>query len=353
MKKLFNLLIVLAIALTACSSDDDKSSDSGQSNAKFTSEDPARVLRLDSYHPEYLWSVAINSGLEQAFSEAGLSVLEGNLSVDYFYMDTKRQSSTDYFEQIALDAVAYIRETKPDVVIANDNNAVRLVVQAVADDLEIPFIFCGLNDDATTYGLVNRPNVTGVQERIFVQQSFDWITSVFGDTVRVALLFDDSATTGAYLRDVNVALESAAFAESTVETTNSYAEWQQFALTASETSDVIVIGTYHTLRDADDLPVPENTALEWLVNNSSVPIVPFWEFSIPFGALGGPVISGETQGYEAGKMAVEVLNGTPAEDIPITSPAVGKVVLNQAAMLYWNVTIPDDIREGAEIYIPE
>jgi hypothetical protein len=112
-RKLILLLLILVLVLTACGGDDDdkKSDDSGDSAASaYTADNPARVLRLDSYHADYLWSMQINAGVEQAFKEQGLSTEAGNLEIDYFYMDTKRNTDAQYFTEISDQAVAYIRE---------------------------------------------------------------------------------------------------------------------------------------------------------------------------------------------------------------------------------------------------
>jgi ABC-type uncharacterized transport system substrate-binding protein len=235
------------------------------------------------------------------------------------------------------------------VVIANDNYAVRLVVQ-VMDEEGIPFVYCGLNDSPATYGLVNNPNVTGVLERAHITGTFDWIERVFGPDARLTLLFDTSVTTDAYIVDVNRQLAESPFAGASVYDTDSYEEWQNIALAAAEDSDVIVLGTYHTLRDANDEPVNENVALTWLTENSTIPVVPFWEFSIPYGALGGEVISGEVQGYEAAQLAAQILNGTSPGNLDVVTPERGKLILNEAAVAHWNVPIPDDLRAESELY---
>lgn len=352
------MLLILPALIVACSSDDEDD-DSGASDSpnaplseQYSAEQPLNVLRLDSYHPEFLWSVQINAGVERAFAEQGLSADAGNLQIDYFYMDTKRQTDTEHFDAIAQQAAAYIEDTQPDIVIVSDNNAVRLVLDVINAGA-IPFIFCGINDSPTNYGLVNHDSATGVLERAHIAETFDWIARVFGDEVRLALMFDDSITTNAYLRDVNQALAASPYSDAPVTLVSAFEDWQAQVMAANESSDVLVIGTYHTLRDADDNPVHEDTVMQWTVENSTIPIVPFWEFSIPFGALGGAVISGENQGYEAAQLAMQVMSGTPISELDIVTPPEGKLIINEAAVARWNVAIPDDLRAESVSYTPE
>ncbi len=351
--RLIIIMLILPALIVACASDKDKTrEDATAPAAQYTAEQPLNVLRLDSYHPEFLWSVQINTGVERGFAEQGLSEAEGNLKIDTFYMDTKRQTDTAHFDAIAQQAAAYITETQPDIVIVSDNNAVRLVLDVI-NESAIPFVFCGLNDSPTNYGLVNHPNATGVLERAHIAETFDWIARVFGDEARLTLMFDDSITTNAYLRDVNQALADSPYSGAPVHLVSAFEDWQAQVTAANESSDALVIGTYHTLRDADDHPVHEDTVMQWTVENSVIPIVPFWEFSIPFGALGGAVISGENQGYEAAQLAMQVANGTPITELDIITPPEGKLIINEAAVEHWNVAIPDDLRAESQLYTPE
>ncbi len=348
------VLLVVAALLAACSSDDDSTEDTSASTLaeRYSAEQPLNVLRLDSYHSEYSWSAEISGGVIKAFAEQGLTVEDGNLKLDYFYMDTKRKTDTTHFDAVALEAAAYIRETQPDIVIVSDNNAIRLTLDVINEG-EIPFIFCGMNDSPTNYRLVNHENATGVLERTYIEETFDWIEQVFGADTRIMILLDDSITSNVYVRDVHQELEETPFAgTTTVHLINTFEEWQTQILEANTSRDVIVIGTYHTLRDAGGNPVNEDAIIQWTVENAVIPVVPYWGFSIPFGTLGGVVIKGETQGYQAAMLASDVLRGTPINEIEILRPPAGTTVLNEAAAAHWNVTIPDDLRAISEIYAP-
>src|SRR5688572_9736251 len=59
-----------------------------------------RILRLDSNHAEFAWSGEIRRGVIQALSESGYTVGD-NLVLDERYLDTKRQTSTEYLEKIS------------------------------------------------------------------------------------------------------------------------------------------------------------------------------------------------------------------------------------------------------------
>lgn len=349
-----NLVLVLLLLITGCSSDSavdaaENSAPPTVASSQYNRRHPARVLRLDSYHASYSWSQEVAAGVEQGLAISGYSVAEGNLIIDQFYMDTKRNSDPDYFEQIAQETIAYIRQTDPDLVIVNDNNAIRLVVQPLLDE-GIPFIYSGLNDDPATYGLTTSPYTTGVLERTYTEEIMNWIDRVFPTATRIMCIFDGSVTTQAYLPQIQTAIAESRFAGSPIYTTNSFDEWQTLVTSAPADSQVILIGLYQTLRDADGAPIEDVEVMKWTVENSSIPLVPLWEFSVQQGALGGTVISGEVQGYEAGVLAAEVLNGAAPHSLPVVTPRRGKLVINRQAMQQWDVNVPLDLLEISEVY---
>ena len=319
--------------------------------ARFTPLNRARILRLDSYHADYLWSQSINQGAERGLAEYGYDAT--NTQIAYFYMDTKRNTATDYLTVVAQQAETLIRQTRPDVVIASDNNAIRLVLPPLAD-AGIPIVFAGLNDDPETYlGEPPYASITGILERAHVLETFRWIDHVFGET-RITAIFDDSITSATYLPVVNAAIQEMGWQDrASIHHTNDFEEWQQVVTAAVETSDILVIGTYHTLRDSANRPIHEDAVMAWMVEHSTLPIVPFWEFSIQQGALGGSVISGESQGYEAGRMAAQILNGAQPADLPIITPTRGKLIVNSEAIEHWDVSIPLNLLEISAIYTPD
>ncbi len=345
---------VVMLLITGCSSDstadaDDQKLSPTAISSEYSRRRPARVLRLDSYHATYSWSQEVATGVERGLAAAGYSVTDGNVIIDQFYMDTKRNVSMEEQLAIAQETIAYIRETQPDVVIANDDNAIQLVVQPLLDE-EITFVYTGLNVDPATYGLTARANVTGVLEQTYAEETFSWIERVFPEATQVTLIFDNSVSTQTHLPTIEAALARSRFANSPIYLTDSFEEWQTRVTAASEDSQVLLVGLYQTLQNASGVRIEDTDVMNWTVENSSIPIVPLWEYSVPQGALGGAVISGEVQGYEAGLLAAEVLNGTLPGSLPVVVPRRGKLVINRLAMQRWDVEVPLDLLEISEVY---
>jgi len=109
-----------------------------------SAESEARVLLIFSYHAEYTWHAEEARGTEEVLQREGVSV-------EAFYLDTKRHTSDEWKEQIARTAREKIREYDPSLVIVFDDNACSLVAEHYVDE-SLPFVFCGVNADPAIYG---------------------------------------------------------------------------------------------------------------------------------------------------------------------------------------------------------
>ena len=78
-------------------------------------------------------------------------------------MDTKRNKSTEYIKQRALEVKALIEDWQPDVVITADDNAAKYLIKEHYREHILPFVFCGVNWTVKEYGFPYS-NVTGMIE---------------------------------------------------------------------------------------------------------------------------------------------------------------------------------------------
>ncbi len=354
-KTVLLLAVVVALVVGACSGQPTATPrPTAEPTAEPTTEpqtaDPIRVLRLDSYHVEFPWTTEITNGALAGLSDHGYVPDGETIIFDEFYMDTKRNNSPEYFEQISAETIAYIEETQPDVVIASDDNAAILVVEPMRNGT-VPFVILGLNGNPENHDFDENANVTAVLERPHTQAMIDWIGQVIGENARISILAEDSPTTERMFGDniVRQSIEDSPLELVDFTATNDYEAWQAYVTNAAETSDLLFLGAYATLRDADGNAIEAVTALRWAVANSEIPVMGFWEEAVHDGTLGGSIISGYGQGYEAGVRAAAILDGTPASEIPHSSPPRGKLIINRGAMEKWNVQVPLSLLEVSEI----
>ena len=135
-----------------------------------------KVLLIFSYHPEYSWVVEETKGAEDILRDKGVET-------EKFYLDTKRNTSTDWKKKVAEAAVEKIGEFKPDVVIVFDDNACELVAKKYIDKslqnrmpISSFMTVCYCRESATS----NRPSESAILHSMFFPEWRAGITSNCG-----------------------------------------------------------------------------------------------------------------------------------------------------------------------------
>jgi hypothetical protein len=107
--------------------------------------DKKKVLLVDSYHEGYAWSDGEVAGAKSVFKDT--------VDLKVVRMDTKRNPSADAKKQAGEKVKAEIEAFKPDAVIVLDDNSVKYVTVPFYKDSPLPFVFAGVNWDASSYSL--------------------------------------------------------------------------------------------------------------------------------------------------------------------------------------------------------
>ena len=127
-----------------------------------------KLLYVNSYHKGYQWSDDIEKGLIKALgvkthADGSIDPSQSKVQLSVFRMDTKLNTSEAFKQKAGLEAKALIELWRPDIVVTSDDNAAKYLILPHYMNSKIPFVFCGLNWDATVYGFPT-PNVTGMVE---------------------------------------------------------------------------------------------------------------------------------------------------------------------------------------------
>ena len=298
-----------------------------------------KALLIFSYHPEYPWVAEETKGAED--------VLKGRkVTIEKFYMDTKRRTDLEWMEKKAAEAMKKIEESKPDVVIVFDDNACGLVaVKYIGKTL--PFVFCGMNGEPEDFGFPAE-NITGVIERPLTSESIELLKRLVPDARKGAIITDNSATSQkviARVKKMSFPIEIEEFY-----TTNDFDDWKAKVKELQSKVDTIGYYMYHTLKKpGDKLSLAPEEVIGWTLENSTLPGFETFDFPIRDGILCGVVVSGYEQGKAAAEMAIEILDGKKPLDIPIRCPAKGKPMVNATRAKELGIDIPLDVLDEAEI----
>lgn len=299
-----------------------------------------RVLVLHSYDLSYPWTREVTVGVRRVLDE------HPDYAIRWFYMDTKRHPWKEYKENSGLSARQSIERWKPHVIIAIDDDAQEFVTRHYVNHPSIRIVFAGVNGGIDGYGFTGAGNVTGIFERKDLRAlqeallAFRW-QRVGQGPLRFVHIGDNSSSVGHdehFIRDFDwrplVRLPS--------QLVGNFDDWKKAVRAAQDQTDFIVTSNYRkiTRSAADRSLVPPTEIVAWTLANSRVPVVGTNGF---FVEDGGEVAIGTSpfeQGEVAARMAIRLIGGQSATDIPHASTRQFVVYMRSAKLHQRGMQLP-------------
>ncbi len=277
-----------------------------------------KILYVDSYNPQYMWTAAITAGIK--------AVLTGRVDVELkiFHMDTKRHKSEKFKKAAAVRAKKLIESWQPDVVIASDDNAAKYLIAPYYNGSNLPFVFCGLNWDASVYGFSNK-NITGMVEVALYRPTIKALKK-FAHGSRMGYLASDTVSEHKEYDNI-VKRFHAHFQTRFVKT---FMELKQAFLDLQKNSDLVIMQECRSVQGFDD-----DKMIRFVNKNTRVPTGAMQKYLAHYVLLTFAK-SGEEQGRYAAKTALAILGGKSPGAIPLAT--------NHQARLYVNMRIAKTLR---------
>jgi ABC-type uncharacterized transport system substrate-binding protein len=309
----------------------------------FGNSSKPRVLVLDSYATDFAWTKDINVGLNWVLEKKPYSI-------QYHYMDTKRNPGQSYKEKAGQLARRLIERWEPNVVIAVDDNAQAFVAKYFNNNPKINTVYTGVNAEASLYGYDTASNVTGILERIpFTSLKEIFLQILPVDQRRIVHYSDDSETSDA----IHAEMEEFDWRPIKLiehRKVATFEEWKKFILNSGDIADFLLITHYHTLRRSatDDAVVPPKEVMKWTVENSPIPDIGCWGFYVDDGGMLAVGISPYEMGEVAAKMTVDIIdNNRLPHDIPTTKSQNFVMYMRESRLKKYGVDLPKVYKDFA------
>lgn len=308
-----------------------------------------KIAVVSSYHREYLWSQDTNSGViagllefkyldsrKEADEYTKNDVVESQRAIiRKFWMDTKHKSSAKDISMSVQHIASEINQFKPDIILLGDDNAANYIGNHYLDT-ETPIVFWGINGLPVKYGLLDsleKPghNVTGIFQAGYLLECVDYLKRLLPEIKTMAILSDDSETGRSKAKELINLSEAGKLPLRITGTviTNSYSEWKAKALELAKKSDSFFVLNHNTLKDENGAPVDQLDAGAWYLKNINKPDVGHEKQFVEEGLLLAVDDSGFKQGYEAVKIANQILEKTrKVSEISPYAPGRGAVIVN-------------------------
>ncbi|MDZ7778041.1 MAG: ABC transporter substrate binding protein [Bacteroidales bacterium] len=214
-----------------------------------------------------------------------------------------------------------------NLVLISDNDALDFVLNNRAQYFdETPIVFCGINNFKESL-IRGQKNITGIIEKPDFSATLNLIQRLHPNREKLYIINDNKTTT---------ALENK---KSLKRIENNYQKSLQFnywedirkedfsdSIQNLSKNSVILLLTFNKDKEGTFLSYRENGEL--IPVNTDIPVYTTWKFFMNGNVIGGKMISGEEQGLRAGRQAVKILGGTPADSIPVVMQSLSKYIFD-------------------------
>jgi ABC-type uncharacterized transport system substrate-binding protein len=323
--------------------------DEGAGTTPEGEEEPVqsfKILHIMSYHSPWKWTDDQLEGFKKAFEDAGVDV-----EYRVYQMDTKRQTSEEWIDEVTREAKDLIDSWKPDLVYTNDDNAQKYVMKDYVNT-ETPHVFSAVNSDPSVYGFAGSSNVAGVMEEEHSVETINLLRELVPGVKKIAVVFDEGATWPAVKERMEGRIESELPEVEVVswDTIGSFEVFKQKMNEYQDSADAVGLIGIFTFKDENGTNVPYEDVLEWVAENSNLPDFSFWADRISYGTLCAMTVSGYEQGAAAGEIAKGILvDGKSPSSFPFEPTVKGEPYISLARANKLNLSVKSDLLLTAEI----
>lgn len=309
------------------------------------SRDARHILVINSYHPGYSWSDNEMNGIIETFRKADQGI---GLIIEY--LDTKRYPRMEHFDRMR----DLFQQKYPGknflVVIAADNPALAFALKYRS--VLFPgasIVFCGINGFNKKM-IEGHENVTGVAEVLDADGTMKTALELHPGTREVVVVHDYSITGLSSRRETEEQLKS--FAGKVSFTFMENMPLQELMQRLKKLPpDSLVLGLSYSM-DKNGEVINHEEISKLLGKNSPVPVYGVHEERIGYGIVGGNLQSGELQGTRAAEMAIEILSGKPASNIPVDLKSPVREMFDYNQLIRFNIPLKALPKEGIIVNRP-
>ena len=302
------------------------------SEKKASNQDYRHVLVLNSYHFGYEWADSTIKGIREQFDESGEKV---DLYIEF--MDTKRHFDDDHFSRLRELYKYKFSDRDFDVIISCDDNSLNFLLANRENLLpSVPIVFCGINNFAPPR-IAGYENITGVGEGVDFRANIDLALQLHPSLKRIVVVGGSSPSAAQTRRLLEQVVPE-------------YVNRVRFDyLVNLSMSDLLkrledvprsdVVFHFGVLKDKEG----ENYIIEhsnkMTISRCKAPVYTFWNHQMTPGVFGGYIVNGASQGRTAAALALRILRGEDADDIPVITESPNLYIFNYDQLQRFGIDI--------------
>lgn len=291
------------------------------------------ILLLHSYNEGLEWTSELNSGIIDTIGKSN-----DNCIIYVEYMDWKNYPTNENTESL-YDHLKYkYGNKKLDLLITTDDAALNFALKNRKSIFTYaPIVFAGVNQEVVSQLEGKYENLTGVIEEIDPVNTIKTAIMLNPSIENVYVIFDNSESgisTGNLvtkkIEEMNLNLK--------IRHVNNLKFSELISLIKSlDDKSMIFFTTYYS--DGTGAIIEFNLAAREISRHSTIPMYHLYDFGLNKGAFGGNMMSGRLYGNHAAKLALRILNGESADEIPIYSPKATREVYDYNQLKRFDIPV--------------
>jgi len=305
-------------------------------------DEQKHVLILNSYHESFTWTREIVGGILDTLPESDYIL---NISVEY--MDWKNYPNEDNLRRLAEYYRYKYRDRQLDVIITSDDAALEFALKNRAELFSnAPVVFCGVNEMGMDAIVSGHDNVTGILEQVDPGDTVRLAIEAMPGLKKIYILYD---TTESGMSSGQLALSTLKKIRPDIEgiSLNNMTYKEIFdTVERIESDSAIYIVSFYSDKDGNSMSFEQ--LCHMISQRSKVPVFHLYDFTIGHGAIGGSMLSGRLQGEHAARIALRILNGESASDIPVSREKTVRTIYDYKQLARFGIPL-DRIDPNSEV----
>lgn len=276
------------------------------------------VLLLNSYHPQYTWTAENTRGVRDRLK--GI-IDDEDLHIEF--MDGRRFLDDDVYLQHLIQTYRHKYQSfKPDLIISTDDYALNFLMEHRNDIFgEVPVVFSGVNSDPIA-ALEDKKDYTGILEGESIKETLELIFMLQKKDLTEILVLSDQSSLGkqfsARFKDIQASWKHPEVKLTLVD--NFSYEELLYRLNHLTDDKAVLLTAIH--KDNHGRYFSYERDIPPLTRYSRVPVYGMWGSPLlGLGVMGGYMNDPYENGFSTAEIAIQVLHGSKAGDIPIREKA--------------------------------
>ena len=308
----------------------------------FAGQEQHEVLILNSYHSSLTWT---KQQTESIVKELAYEHSNARLHIEY--MDWKNFPNVVNLDNLYRMYKEKYRNLQLDVVVATDDTALEFALKHREKLFSnAPIVFSGINIEGERTLLKDQTNITGVIEPIGLEETVAMALQINPQVKELYIIYDQTESgRSTYALVENII--SLGYKDITpIGISNvTYKELTEQVGELRGDCAVLILNFYTDFRGRG---IEFEDVCKMISDVSQVPVFSIYDMTLGYGNIGGSMLSGAIQGERAGQLALRILKGEKADQIPIINDNAMKLAFDYNQLQRFNIPMKL-IPEGAEV----